>query len=312
MVKAVYASLFTLLLSGCATQMPTHTSDYQARFFTLIDTLNKTPQTRLTKVEILSASLLSSPYLDGGLGEGQQGHFDQDPLMRFDAFDCTTYVETVLAGAMSPSATDFLPNLNHLRYHDGEISFITRNHFPSVDWLPNNQGVLKDITSRVAQSQTQIANTTIDKRAWYQAMTESRIHLLSDNAMQKATRLKALKKAGQRFVPEPVGTPYVPLTALFHSNASEQTFKVNKALLKRIPSGSVISMVRPDYNVKKWIGTNMNITHQSIAIRKHGTLYLRHASLVKNEVVDENFVEYFAKYRTSPTLKGFNVQALNF
>ena len=80
------------------------------------------------------------------------------------------------------------------------------------------------------------------------------------------------------------------------------------SLLDRIPNGSIISMVRPNYEVKKWIGTNLNITHQSIALRKDGKLYLRHASQLKKEVIDESFTEYFAKYTANSTLKGFNVQ----
>ena len=40
-------------------------------------------------------SFLGAPYMNSPLGEDVAP--DSDPLIRFDAFDCTTFVETVLA-----------------------------------------------------------------------------------------------------------------------------------------------------------------------------------------------------------------------
>src|SRR5690606_32543867 len=49
------------------------------------------------RVDKLSSIFLGSDYVGDPLGEGESGVYDRDPLYRFDAFDCTTYVETVLA-----------------------------------------------------------------------------------------------------------------------------------------------------------------------------------------------------------------------
>lgn len=301
-----------------------------------------------SKIEALSASLLGADYADGRLGEGHQGKYDKDPLSRFDVFDCTTYIETIFAGALSTSESEFMRHLQALRYQDSKISFTTRNHFPSSDWLPNNQDKLMDITAQVAAHDLKIATTDIDKKSWYQSMTNSRIQSIQLNADKKEALLLQLQQEGDQFVTQTVNTPYIDLTSVFVRGAVSDDVKVeresqrntiinntrfndeeretklqalelsiqiedssiNQSLLDRIPSGSLISMVRPDYDIKEWIGTNMNITHQSIAIRKNSILYLRHASETKETVVDEDFVRYFSQYLVSPTLKGFNVQKL--
>lgn len=348
LIKKTFLGVFVIaLVPSCGTFQNQHSAK-QERFFSLIEDFDKTPTTSLNKIDQLTESLMGIPYVDGNLGEGAEGQYDQDPLMRFDAFDCTTYVETIIAGTQAHDTASFLEHLKQIRYQDGNVSFVTRNHFPSVDWIPNNQHILQEITADVGGKQTLYAHTTIDKRAWYQAMTMDRIQTPGASTAEKSDALLRLKQEGAQFEPEAVNTPYIPLSAIFvpHTppndqvltyQAVSQTIKqdetltpeareaalqklalrnrlenshINQALLDRIPSGSVISIVRPDYDVKQWIGTNMNITHQAIALRRDGILYLRHASQLQREVIEQPFVEYFSHYVLSPTVKGFNIQTL--
>jgi len=281
----------------------------KAAFFATITANDKASKLvalpRHLKIEYLSSTLLDAPYVDGSLGEGNQGKYDKDPLVRFDVFDCTTYVEAVLAGALSNSTADFMPNLIKLRYKEGNVSFVTRNHFPSLDWIPNNQKVLMDITDQVAGRFVTMANTVIDKPAWYEKMTKDRLQCKEDDSIACSALLEQLRAEGKAFRPETVATPYVPLTALYLDDKA-----VNLALLDRIPSGSIINMVRPNWEIKQWIGTNMNVSHQSIAIRKGDTLFLRHASQTDKKVIDVDFLKYFSQYNETSSLQGFNVQVL--
>ncbi|MBM6550914.1 DUF1460 domain-containing protein [Marinomonas ostreistagni] len=174
------------------------------------------------------------------------------------------------------------------------------------------------------------------------------MQLPNSSPEQQAQALQQLRQAGAHFAPEPVNTPYIPLTAIFvpqqadpakipaRQQASQaieqdntlndktrqqalqqlalttrqQDAHLNQTLLDRIPSGSVISIVRPNYEVKQWIGTNMNITHQAIAVRRDGQLYLRHASQLKRQVIEQDFVDYFSHYLLSASVKGFNIQVI--
>lgn len=81
---------------------------------------------------------LDYPYIDSPLGEG-----DVKPKFRTDGFDCMTYVETCLALSLSDSADDILPNLDLIRYRDGIADYEHRNHFVSIDWVPNNSWLLR-------------------------------------------------------------------------------------------------------------------------------------------------------------------------
>ncbi|MGO2514075.1 N-acetylmuramoyl-L-alanine amidase-like domain-containing protein [Marinomonas polaris] len=308
--KAVVASTLILFLSP-AMAINALDSTNKVLFYKIIDDnstklSSSSASTHAEKIDTLSRTLLGSEYVGGSVGEGEQGKYDKDPLTRFDVFDCTTYVETVLAGAMSSTSEAFKANLMRLRYKDAKVSFVTRNHFPSLDWFHNNQAILQDITPDVANGGARVAKTIVDKAAWYQRISSDVIHCDAESSRDCRELLAQLHAEGKAFVPEPAYLPYVPLTELFLGSDRH----VNQEVLDRIPSGSVISMVRPDWSLRQYIGTNMNVSHQGLAIRKNGTLFLRHASLTHKKVVDENFAEYFSQYSASSSLKGFNVQIL--
>lgn len=103
----------------------------------------------------LGEEYLGVQYVSDPLGE--ETFPDTDPLIRRDAFDCVTFVETVLAG-------EDVNTLNKIRYKDGEISFINRNHFIESDWLKNNCDIVENISSNYAN--TKIRTVVIDKKNW--------------------------------------------------------------------------------------------------------------------------------------------------
>lgn len=303
-IQKVIAAITLILFLSPAMALNSLDAANKALFYQTIDNSSALPNAE--KIDALSRTLLGSIYVGGSVGEGEQGKYDKDPLTRFDVFDCTTYVETVLAGAISTTSDEFQSNLQSIRYRNSKVDFVSRNHFPSVDWVRNNQDKLMDITPDVGHGQALVAKAMIDKSAWYQRLTSEVLKCDADSSNECLTLLNQLHEEGRIYSAEPAYIPYVPLTALFGGN----TNKVDQALLDRIPSGSVISMVRPNWDIKKYIGTNMNVSHQGLAIRKNGTLFLRHASLTNKKVMDENFAEYFSHYSKASSLKGFNVQVL--
>jgi len=97
-------------------------------------------------------------YARDPLGEGAGIGIDTDPLIRFDAFDCTTFVETVLAGGNQEK-------LKRIRYKNGKVDFMNRNHFIDTDWLENNSDLVKNVSAQYAK--TAIRRVTIDKKNWF-------------------------------------------------------------------------------------------------------------------------------------------------
>ncbi|MBD5400647.1 DUF1460 domain-containing protein [bacterium] len=98
---------------------------------------------------------LGAKYILDPLGEASG--YDPDPLIRFDAFDCTTFVETVLAGGDENKLTK-------IRYADGRVDWRMRNHFIETDWLQNNATLVQNVSSEYGT--TSMRFVRIDKRAW--------------------------------------------------------------------------------------------------------------------------------------------------
>jgi hypothetical protein len=212
------------------------------------------------KIEFYSAQLLGRPYVPDPLGEGEG--YDSDPLYRFDAFDCTTYVETVLSLAYADGDVQkFAEYMDLIRYKNGRPAFVERNHFPSVDWIPNNiaKGFFLDITADLGP--TAISQATIDRRAWFE-----KVH-------------------GLLIREEPVlaSLAYVPREVLLNDHHVEA----------RVPSGVVVNFLRDSRRFYQQIGTEVDVQHQGLLVRKaDGQLYLRHARNKKYGVLEEPFLKF--------------------
>lgn len=102
---------------------------------------------------------LGARYMASPLGEGFG--IDPDPLIREDAFDCMTFVETSLAQGN-------LEKLNKIRYKNGKPDFIARNHFIELDWLQNNADMVENISDQFGK--TAVRSVVIDKKSWFKAM----------------------------------------------------------------------------------------------------------------------------------------------
>lgn len=234
-----------------------------------------------------------TPYLVEPLGEGPQGEISKAPLYRFDGFDCTTFVETVMALSLSKNSTEFKGRMNQIRYKNSSVNYVMRNHFTSVDWIPNNQanGFVKDITASVAGAQTKWSQTWIDKAGWY------------------AKKGGKFKKLGE-------GIPKV-LAQLAY--VSKEDLLNIKGLEDRIPSGSIFSLVRPNWDVVKAAGTRLDVSHQGFLIRENGVLYMVHASNGAGRDGSDNYMgvkketlrSYISRVMLSKkTMAGFNILAL--
>ena len=105
------------------------------------------------------AGYVGTRYMANPLGEGFG--YDADPLIRYDAFDCTTFVETVLANG----DTD---KLTQLRYKNGIVDFLHRNHFIETDWLVNNSKYIQNISYTFPGAS--VRHVINDKQSWFKTV----------------------------------------------------------------------------------------------------------------------------------------------
>lgn len=256
-----------------------------------------------SRIDYFSKAFLDKPYKAGPTGEGKKAIYNQNPIYQINAFDCLTYVETIIALVISQNESDFLPNLIKIRYKNGQVSLTHRNHFTGLDWLENNEkaGIVKDITATITDKSGEpvylIAKATIDKKSWYRKLGKS----LFVNPSQKASTEKLFQET-DKFAKAISRVPYIPLTQLFDSKG-----KANHHLFKQIPDGAIISIVRPNWQLKDKIGTNLNISHLGFNIIKNEQNFFRNASIIYQKVTDSLLEDYLKGYLDSPTIKGINV-----
>lgn len=117
------------------------------------------------RLEAIARAFVGTPYKDGPLGEGSDGKYDKDPLMDLSCADCVTFVEQVIALAVSKTHKEAFQQLQRIRYKDGRIDFETRNHFMVADWVVNNPWC-HDVTRDLGVPVTEVTRT-ISKRAFF-------------------------------------------------------------------------------------------------------------------------------------------------
>lgn len=289
--------LFLLFSSGMALATP------REEAATILSTLSDESSV-IKKMDRASLSFMGLPYgKTGPLGEGPDGRYDQDPLYRFDTFDCTTLIETVISLARARDVDDFEKQMDRIRYENSEVDYLKRNHFPSLQWVPNNiaNGLLREINDSVISPDDQkTAEAVINLPGWLRKIKVDQLVVPAATQEEKLFLLKELSDLAASYSPELAQLNYIPISTL-----------VNKpALLKRIPHGSIVNFVRPNWDLTEATGTHMNVSHQGLLFRKNKILYLRHASSA-GTVAEIPFIDYLKKFVGHATLKGIHLMKVN-
>lgn len=103
---------------------------------------------------------VGTPYRLGPLGEAEPP--DADPLLAYDASDCTALLVTSVALAHAP-VTDPIAGLRRAQYRDGRIAFADRLHF-TTDRLDQSP-CWRDITREVGETFAVGTEVALNRRA---------------------------------------------------------------------------------------------------------------------------------------------------
>ncbi|OGT44211.1 MAG: hypothetical protein A3F13_05700 [Gammaproteobacteria bacterium RIFCSPHIGHO2_12_FULL_40_19] len=254
------------------------------------------------RIDFLTEYFLGKPYLTHPQGEGADGEIDQAPFYRFDGFDCVTYVNNTLALALSEDLYSFQEKLLAINYYDSKPLFENRFHFMSVDWNIQNQNnhSVVDITEKIVDKHNTpiclFAEGDIDRPSWFLKRAEN----------EMSSRANHLKEISKKVKKEWARLPYLPLFTLFDDNKNP-----HDDLFNQIPHASIIEIVRPNWQLKEKIGTNLHVSHVGFAVRNvSGALFFRHASSEQKCVVEILLSDYLKNFLESPTIKGIHVQLI--
>jgi hypothetical protein len=289
------ALIYTLLITALASA---HTPQEVAK---LLDQF-KTETSPSKRLNSFSKIFLGRPYgKTGPLGEGPQGKYDQDPLYRFDTFDCTTYVETIMALALSKDTDEFFSTLNDVRYENGEVDFLKRNHFTDLQWIPFNveNGLLIEMTAEIAKGSLKEARALINFPGWILSLKTDSLVVPYASDEEREKLLQDLHREAYNFQPEIATVPYIEIS----------TILAHPKLLQDIPHGAIVNFVRPNWDLTEVAGTHQNISHQGFLFWQGKTLLLRHASTA-GSVQELPFIDYLKKFKNHATLKGVHFMRL--
>jgi hypothetical protein len=205
-----------------------------------------------------SERFLGTPYTLSPLGEGNGQ--DADPLIRFDAVDCVTFVEETIALSYAVDPETVEPILSELRYHH-EIAFEDRNHLMEAQWLPHNvaKGFLRDVTRRYGGEDVQVVAKTLTADTWAS---------------------KTSKSIGLAAGHQPTGSfklAMIPLDRV-------------PAVAPQIPSGTLLLVIREDRPYKP-----TRISHLGFLLHRGKKTYLRHATRGAAKVVDEELSSFLLR-----------------
>ncbi len=110
---------------------------------------------------------LGQPYQIYLLGEFPYELYDSQPLYELRKSDCVVFSEHTYAMALSRNWSEFFRTLQRIRYKDGEIGMLTRNHYTIADWDRNNSWFVRDITREVGGEETAPLHQVVDRAKFF-------------------------------------------------------------------------------------------------------------------------------------------------
>ncbi len=117
------------------------------------------------RVIYLGRKNINQPYEIYLLGEFPFEDHDPDPIYCLDKSDCVVFSEHMFAMALSDDWWSFLKNLQRIRYRNGEVGMLTRNHYTIAQWDRHNAFLFDDLTTKLGEGQACVPLTQVCRKA---------------------------------------------------------------------------------------------------------------------------------------------------
>ena len=119
------------------------------------------------RVVHLARKNLGQPYEIYLLGESPFELYDPQPVYSIAKSDCVVYAEHTLAMALSPDWPTFMAMLQRIRYTEGRIGVVTRNHYTEADWNVQNTWLVDDLSDDLPARLTDHYTQRVDRAALF-------------------------------------------------------------------------------------------------------------------------------------------------
>jgi hypothetical protein len=241
----------------------------------LVSAYDARPSSIGDAVALIGRKFLGTKYVAHTL-EGETEMLTVD----LDEVDCTTFVETVAAMAITvderrTSWRDFVYNLERIRYREGEMNgYASRLHY-ICDWVMNNshRGIVEDATVKFPYY------TYAIKSIDFMSENRDKYPALSDSAVFATIKSVESNYRNHRF-------PYIKTMDL-----------ERKETVAAFRAGDIVALTT---NIK-----NLDVTHMGIVVIENGVPLLMHASSSVGEVVitKESIGAFMKRNRTATGIR---------
>ncbi|PWL39726.1 DUF1460 domain-containing protein [Flagellimonas aquimarina] len=229
---------------------------------------SKLKEVKSNSVIEIGKSFLDIPYVEKTLEIGDT----ETLVINLRGFDCTTYVENVLAFGMmlqndQVTFEGFAKNLKTIRYRNGVLNgYPSRLHY-FTEWIRNNEnkGLVEDITNSLGGIDM---NKAINFMGTHRSLYP---FLKNDNNFAHILKVeKELEKQSLCILPQ---------------NQIEGSENL-------IESGDIIALAT---SIK-----GLDVTHTGFAIRQNGRVHLLHASSSGSvRITEEPLIDYLKKIKNN-------------
>jgi hypothetical protein len=115
----------------------------------------------------LARKNIGQPYELFLLGEMPFEPYDPQPIYCLGKSDCLVFSEHTYAMALSHDWPSFMRLLQRIRYRDGQLGVVTRNHYTEADWNISNRWLVQDITKDLAGDTAVKFHEAIDRTKFF-------------------------------------------------------------------------------------------------------------------------------------------------
>jgi hypothetical protein len=110
---------------------------------------------------------VGQPYEMYLLGEFPFEIYDPQPMFELGKSDCVVFCEHTYAMAPGSNWKEFFSTLQKIRYKNGEVGILTRNHYTEADWDKNNSWLVRDVTRELGASNIAHYRERIDREKFF-------------------------------------------------------------------------------------------------------------------------------------------------
>ena len=142
----------------------------------------------------------------------------------------------------------------------------------------------------------------VEKANWLEKRSQKDLKRFNRLSKREANQLLSqLSNQSDRFPDQLSITCYISLDNLIDTKNN------NLEIYSALPDCGIVQMIRPHWNIKQTVGTDLSISHLGFFFKKEQKLMLRHASSLEGKTIEVPITEYLIDRQKNSSLGGISI-----